>query len=399
MTNVYICDYIRTPIGRYGGALSSVRADDLGAIPLRALASRNPGLDLATIDEVIFGCANQAGEDNRNVARMSLLLAGFPDCVPGTTMNRLCGSGMDAIITAARAIKSGEADLIVAGGVESMSRAPFVMPKATTVFSRENSVEDTTIGWRFVNRLMKSQYGVDSMPETAENVAEVFGINRADQDAFALHSQQKASVAMANGRLAREIVPVEIPQRKGEPKIVVQDEHPRASTTLEALAQLKTFVKADGTVTAGNSSGVNDGAAALILAASDVAKKFGLTPVARVLGGATAGVAPRIMGFGPAPASKKLMARLGLKQEDFSVIELNEAFASQGLATLRHLGIADDDARVNPNGGAIALGHPLGMSGARITGSAMLDLKPGEKSLSTMCIGVGQGIAIALEAV
>ena len=399
MTNVYICDYIRTPIGRYGGALSSVRADDLGAIPLRALASRNPGLDLATIDEVIFGCANQAGEDNRNVARMSLLLAGFPDCVPGTTMNRLCGSGMDAIITAARAIKSGEADLIVAGGVESMSRAPFVLPKATTVFSRENSVEDTTIGWRFVNRLMKSQYGVDSMPETAENVAEVFGINRADQDAFALHSQQKASVAMANGRLAREIVPVEIPQRKGEPKIVVQDEHPRASTTLEALAQLKTFVKADGTVTAGNSSGVNDGAAALILATSDVAKKFGLTPVARVLGGATAGVAPRIMGFGPAPASKKLMARLGLKQEDFSVIELNEAFASQGLATLRHLGIADDDARVNPNGGAIALGHPLGMSGARITGSAMLDLKPGEKSLSTMCIGVGQGIAIALEAV
>ena len=399
MTNVYICDYIRTPIGRYGGALSSVRADDLGAIPLRALASRNPGLDLATIDEVIFGCANQAGEDNRNVARMSLLLAGFPDCVPGTTMNRLCGSGMDAIITAARAIKSGEADLIVAGGVESMSRAPFVMPKATTVFSRENSVEDTTIGWRFVNRLMKSQYGVDSMPETAENVAEVFGINRADQDAFALHSQQKASVAMANGRLAHEIVPVEIPQRKGEPKIVVQDEHPRASTTLEALAQLKTFVKADGTVTAGNSSGVNDGAAALILATSDVAKKFGLTPVARVLGGATAGVAPRIMGFGPAPASKKLMARLGLKQEDFSVIELNEAFASQGLATLRHLGIADDDARVNPNGGAIALGHPLGMSGARITGSAMLDLKPGEKSLSTMCIGVGQGIAIALEAV
>ena len=399
MTNVYICDYIRTPIGRYGGALSSVRADDLGAIPLRALASRNPGLDLATIDEVIFGCANQAGEDNRNVARMSLLLAGFPDCVPGTTMNRLCGSGMDAIITAARAIKSGEADLIVAGGVESMSRAPFVMPKATTVFSRENSVEDTTIGWRFVNRLMKSQYGVDSMPETAENVAEVFGINRADQDAFALHSQQKASVAMANGRLAREIVPVEIPQRKGEPKIVVQDEHPRASTTLEALAQLKTFVKADGTVTAGNSSGVNDGAAALILATSDVAKKFGLTPVARVLGGATAGVAQRIMGFGPAPASKKLMARLGLKQEDFSVIELNEAFASQGLATLRHLGIADDDARVNPNGGAIALGHPLGMSGARITGSAMLDLKPGEKSLSTMCIGVGQGIAIALEAV
>ena len=399
MADAFICNYIRTPIGRFGGALATVRADDLAAIPLKALMAKHAGLDWAAVDEVIFGCANQAGEDNRNVARMSLLLAGFPDCVPGTTMNRLCGSGMDAIITAARAIKSGEADLIVAGGVESMSRAPFVMPKATTVFSRENSVEDTTIGWRFVNRLMKSQYGVDSMPETAENVAEVFGINRADQDAFALHSQQKASVAMANGRLAREIVPVEIPQRKGEPKIVVQDEHPRAGTTLEALAQLKTFVKADGTVTAGNSSGVNDGAAALILATSDVAKKFGLTPVARVLGGATAGVAPRIMGFGPAPASKKLMARLGLKQEDFSVIELNEAFASQGLATLRHLGIADDDARVNPNGGAIALGHPLGMSGARITGSAMLDLKPGEKSLSTMCIGVGQGIAIALEAV
>ena len=399
MTNVYICDYIRTPIGRYGGALSSVRADDLGAIPLRALASRNPKLDLAAIDEVIFGCANQAGEDNRNVARMSLLLAGFPDCVPGTTMNRLCGSGMDAVITAARAIKAGEADLIVAGGVESMSRAPFVMPKATTAFSRENSAEDTTIGWRFVNKQMKSQYGVDSMPETAENVAEDFSINRADQDAFAMRSQRKARDAMANGRLAREIVPVEIPQRKGEPKIVVQDEHPRAGTTLEALAQLKTFVKADGTVTAGNSSGVNDGAAALILATSDVAKKFGLTPIARVLGGATAGVAPRIMGFGPAPASEKLMARLGLKQEDFSVIELNEAFASQGLATLRHLGIADDDARVNPNGGAIALGHPLGMSGARVTGSAMLDLKPGEKSLSTMCIGVGQGIAIALEAV
>ena len=399
MNNAYICDAIRTPIGRYGGALSGVRADDLGAVPLKALMDRNPDVDWRRVDDLIYGCANQAGEDNRNVARMSLLLAGFPDCVPGTTMNRLCGSGMDAVITAARAIKAGEADLIVAGGVESMSRAPFVMPKATTAFSRENSVEDTTIGWRFVNRLMKSQYGVDSMPETAENVAEVFGINRADQDAFALHSQQKASVAMANGRLAREIVPVEIPQRKGEPKIVVQDEHPRAGTTLEALAQLKTFVKADGTVTAGNSSGVNDGAAALILATSDVAKKFGLTPVARVLGGATAGVAPRIMGFGPAPASKKLMARLGLKQEDFSVIELNEAFASQGLATLRHLGIADDDARVNPNGGAIALGHPLGMSGARITGSAMLDLKPGEKSLSTMCIGVGQGIAIALEAV
>lgn len=397
MTDVYICDYIRTPIGRYGGALSSVRADDLGAIPLRALAERNPGLDLAAVDEVIFGCANQAGEDNRNVARMSLLLAGYPESVPGTTMNRLCGSGMDAVITAARAIKAGEADLVIAGGVESMSRAPFVMPKATTAFTRANEVHDTTIGWRFVNKLMKAQYGVDSMPETAENVAEDFNINREDQDAFALRSQHKAGAAMENGRLAQEITPVSIPQRKGDPIVVDRDEHPRPATTLADLARLKTFVKADGTVTAGNASGVNDGAAALILATKDAAEKHGLTPIAKVLGGATAGVAPRIMGFGPAPASKKLMARLGLRQEEFAVIELNEAFASQGLATLRDLGIADDDPRVNRNGGAIALGHPLGMSGARITGSAMLDLQPGEKSLSTMCIGVGQGIAIALE--
>ncbi len=397
MTDVFICDYIRTPIGRYGGALSSVRADDLGAIPLRALAGRNPRLDLAAVDEVIFGCANQAGEDNRNVARMSLLLAGFPDSVPGTTMNRLCGSGMDAVITAARAIKAGEADLIIAGGVESMSRAPFVMPKATAAFTRANEVHDTTIGWRFVNRLMKAQYGVDSMPETAENVAEDFGVSRADQDAFALRSQQKAGAAMDSGRLAQEITPVAIPQRKGDPIVVDTDEHPRPATTLEDLQRLKTFVKADGTVTAGNSSGVNDGAAALILATKEAAERHGLTPMAKVLGGATAGVAPRIMGFGPAPASNKLMARLGLEQEDFAVIELNEAFASQGLATLRDLGIADDDARVNRNGGAIALGHPLGMSGARITGTAMLDLKSGEKSLSTMCIGVGQGIAIALE--
>lgn len=399
MTDVYICDYIRTPVGRYGGALSSVRADDLGAIPLKALAERNPSMDLSAIDDVIFGCANQAGEDNRNVARMSLLLAGYPDTIPGTTMNRLCGSGMDAIITAARAIKAGEADLMIAGGVESMSRAPFVMPKATTAFSRANEVHDTTIGWRFVNKLMKAQYGVDSMPETAENVAEDFNINREDQDLFALRSQQKAGVAMENGRLAKEIVPVTIPQRKGDPIVVSVDEHPRPSTTLEALQKLKTFVKADGTVTAGNASGVNDGAAALILATKEAAEKHGLKPIAKVLGGAAAGVAPRIMGFGPAPASKKLMARLGLKQEDFAVIELNEAFASQGLATLRDLGIADDDSRVNPNGGAIAIGHPLGMSGARITGTAMLELKPGEKSLSTMCIGVGQGIAIALEAV
>ncbi|MCF7728166.1 3-oxoadipyl-CoA thiolase [Sulfitobacter sp. M22] len=399
MIDVYICDYIRTPIGRYGGSLSSVRADDLGAVPLKALIERNPSLDPAAIDEVIFGCANQAGEDNRNVARMSLLLAGYPETVPGTTMNRLCGSGMDAVITAARAIKAGEAEVIVAGGVESMTRAPFVMPKAETAFARNNEVFDTTIGWRFVNKMMKAQYGVVSMPETAENVAEDFNIDRADQDAFALRSQQKAGAAMASGRLAQEIVPVSIPQRRGDPILVSEDEHPRPSTTLEALQKLKPFVKADGTVTAGNASGVNDGAAALILATKEAAEKHGLTPIAKVLGGATAGVAPRIMGFGPAPASKKLMARLGLKQEDFSVIELNEAFASQGLATLRDLGIADDDPRVNPNGGAISLGHPLGMSGARITGTAMLELKPGERSLSTMCIGVGQGIAIALEAV
>ncbi|WP_348657748.1 3-oxoadipyl-CoA thiolase, partial [uncultured Sulfitobacter sp.] len=351
MIDVYICDYIRTPIGRYGGALSSVRADDLGAVPLKALIERNPSLDPAAIDEVIFGCANQAGEDNRNVARMSLLLAGYPETVPGTTMNRLCGSGMDAVITAARAIKAGEAEVIIAGGVESMSRAPFVMPKAETAFARKNEVFDTTIGWRFVNKMMKAQYGVDSMPETAENVAEDFDVNRADQDAFALRSQQKAGAAMASGRLAQEIVPVSIPQRRGDPILVSEDEHPRPSTTLEALQKLKSFVKADGTVTAGNASGVNDGAAALILATKEAAEKHGLTPIAKVLGGATAGVAPRIMGFGPAPASKKLMARLGLKQEDFSVIELNEAFASQGLATLRDLGIADDDPRVNPNGG------------------------------------------------
>lgn len=398
MTDVFICDYIRTPIGRFGGALASVRADDLGAIPLKALAERNPSMDLAAIDEVIFGCANQAGEDNRNVARMSLLLAGYPDSVPGTTMNRLCGSGMDAVITAARAIKAGEAELIIAGGVESMSRAPFVMPKAESAYSRSNAVYDTTIGWRFVNPLMKKMYGVDSMPETGENVAEDFGISREDQDLFALRSQQNAGAAMANGRLAREITPVSIAQRKGDPIVVDEDEHPRPSTTLEALQKLKAFARQGGSITAGNASGVNDGAAALILATKEAAEKHGLTPIAKVLGGASAGVAPRIMGFGPAPASQKLMARLGLKQEDFAVIELNEAFASQGLATLRDLGIADDDARVNRNGGAIAIGHPLGMSGARITGTAMLDLKPGEKSLSTMCIGVGQGIAIALEA-
>jgi len=400
MTDVFICDYIRTPIGRFGGALSSVRADDLGAIPLRALMARNGGVDWEAVDDVIFGCANQAGEDNRNVARMSSLLAGLPVSVSGTTINRLCGSGMDAVITAARAIKADEAELMIAGGVESMSRAPFVMPKAETAFSRHAEIHDTTIGWRFINPLMKAQYGVDSMPETGENVAEDFSVSREDQDRFALASQAKAAEAQANGRLAREITPVTIPQRKGDPVIVDRDEHPRA-TTLEALAKLPTPFRKGGTVTAGNASGVNDGAAALILASAAAAKKYGLTPIARVLGGAAAGVPPRIMGIGPAPASKKLMARLGLKASDFDVIELNEAFASQGLATLRDLGIADDDARVNIHGGAIALGHPLGMSGARITGTAALELSlnGGRRSLSTMCIGVGQGIAVALERV
>ncbi|MBE9635268.1 3-oxoadipyl-CoA thiolase [Salipiger mangrovisoli] len=395
MTDAYICSYVRTPIGRFGGALSSVRADDLGAIPLKALMARHD-LDWAAVDEVYFGCANQAGEDNRNVARMSALLAGLPVTVPGTTLNRLCGSGMDAILAAARAIKAGEIELAIAGGVESMSRAPFVMPKATSAFSRNAEIYDTTIGWRFVNKLMKAQYGVDSMPETGENVAEQFGISREDQDAFALRSQEKAAAAQANGRLLQEITPVNIPQRKGDAIVVDTDEHPR-QTSLEQLAKLPTPFREGGSVTAGNASGVNDGAAALIVASEAAVKAHGLTPIARVLGGATAGVEPRIMGFGPAPASKKLMARLGLTQDAFSVIELNEAFASQGLATLRDLGIADDDARVNPNGGAIALGHPLGMSGARITGTAALELKPGQKALATMCIGVGQGIAIALE--
>ncbi|WP_431298657.1 3-oxoadipyl-CoA thiolase [Tabrizicola sp. BL-A-41-H6] len=400
MTDVFICDYIRTPIGRFGGSLSSVRADDLGAVPLRALMARNAGVDWEAVDDAIFGCANQAGEDNRNVARMSALLAGLPVGVTGTTINRLCGSGMDAVLVAARQIKAGEADLMIAGGVESMSRAPFVMPKADTAFSRNAEIYDTTIGWRFVNPLMKAQYGVDSMPETGENVAEDFAISRADQDAFALRSQAKASAAQANGRLAAEITPVTTQQRKGDALMVDRDEHPRA-TTMEALSKLGTPFRKGGSVTAGNASGVNDGAAALILASTSAARKYGLTPIARVLGGATAGVAPRIMGFGPAPASERLMARLGLSQADFDVIELNEAFASQGLATLRALGIADDDARVNPNGGAIALGHPLGMSGARIAGTAALQLAltGGKRSLSTMCIGVGQGIAIALERV
>lgn len=401
MTEAFICAYIRTPIGRFGGSLSSVRADDLGAVPLKALMAQYPTVDFEAIDDVIYGCANQAGEDNRNVARMSLLLAGLPVSVTGTTINRLCGSGMDAVISAARAIKAGEAELMIAGGVESMSRAPFVMPKAETAFSRNAEIYDTTIGWRFVNPLMKKQYGVDSMPETGDNVAIDFKVSREDQDAFAVRSQARAAEAQGNGRLAKEITPVSVPQRKGDPIVVDRDEHPRA-TSMEALAKLKPVNKIEGgTVTAGNASGVNDGAAALIIASEAAAKKHGLTPIARVLGGATAGVPPRIMGFGPAPASKKLMARLGLKQEQFDVIELNEAFASQGLATLRDLGIADDDPRVNINGGAIALGHPLGMSGARITGTAALELAlgSGRYSLSTMCIGVGQGIAVALERV
>jgi acetyl-CoA acyltransferase len=401
MTVAYICDYVRTPIGRFGGALASIRPDDLGAVPLKALLERNPQLDPSAIDDVIFGCANQAGEDNRNVARMSLLLAGYPTAVTGTTINRLCGSGMDAILMAARAIKAGEADLMIAGGTESMTRAPFVMPKASSAFSRTNEVHDTTIGWRFINPKMKAAYGVDSMPETGENVAEQFGISRADQDAFALRSQQRAANAQAAGIFAEEIVPVSIPQRKKDPILFAQDEHPRADTTAEVLAKLGTPFRANGSVTAGNASGVNDGAAALIIASEEAVRKYGLTPIAKILGGATAGVEPRIMGFGPAPASQKLCQKLGMSIDQFDVIELNEAFASQALATLRDLGLPDDAEQVNPNGGAIALGHPLGASGARITGTAALELKRRGKryALATMCIGVGQGIAIALEAV
>ena len=399
MTQAFICDYIRTPIGRFGGALAPVRADDLGAIPLRALMARNPGVDWQAVDDVVYGCANQAGEDNRNVARMSALLAGLPVEVTGTTINRLCGSGMDAVLAAARQIAAGEAGLMIAGGVESMSRAPFVLPKAESAFSRHAEIHDTTIGWRFVNPAMQAAYGTDSMPQTGQNVADDYGIPREAQDAMALASQAKAAAAIASGRLAREITPVAVPQRKGDPIPVETDEHPRA-TTPEALAKLRPLFP-NGSVTAGNASGVNDGAAALILASEAAARAHGLTPIARVLGGATAGVPPRIMGIGPAPASQKLMARLGLTQADFDVIELNEAFAAQGLATLRQLGIADDDPRVNPNGGAIALGHPLGMSGARITGTAALELalNGGRRALSTMCIGVGQGIAVALERV
>ncbi len=401
MREAYICAYVRTPIGRYGGALASVRADDLGAVPLRAIMERFPRIDLEDVDDVIFGCANQAGEDNRNVARMSLLLAGLPASVSGTTINRLCGSGMDAVIAGARAIRSGDADLIIAGGVESMSRAPFVMPKADTAFSRNAEIFDTTIGWRFVNPLMKQQYGVDSMPETGENVAAEFGISRQDQDAFALRSQQKAAAAQRNGRFEKEIAAVTIKQRRGEAVVVAMDEHPRADTTLEMLAKLSTPFREGGSVTAGNASGVNDGAAALIVASGEGARKYGLEPIARILGGAAAGVAPRIMGIGPVPATQKLCARLGLKPTDFDVVELNEAFASQGIAVLRQLGIPENAPHVNPNGGAIALGHPLGMSGARITGTAALELQlTGKKrALATMCVGVGQGISIALEAV
>ncbi|HEF4733292.1 3-oxoadipyl-CoA thiolase [Burkholderia multivorans] len=400
MTDAYICDAIRTPIGRYGGALKDVRADDLGAVPLKALIERNRDVDWNAVDDVIYGCANQAGEDNRNVARMSALLAGLPTAVPGTTLNRLCGSGMDAIGTAARAIKAGEARLMIAGGVESMTRAPFVMGKAASAFARQADIYDTTIGWRFVNPLMKQQYGVDSMPETAENVAVDYNVSRADQDLFALRSQQKAARAQQDGTLAEEIVPVTIAQKKGDPLVVSRDEHPR-ETSLEALAKLKGVVRPDGTVTAGNASGINDGACALLLANAEAADQYGLRRRARVIGMATAGVAPRVMGIGPAPATQKLLQQLGMTIDQFDVIELNEAFASQGLAVLRMLGVADDDPRVNPNGGAIALGHPLGASGARLVTTAMYQLHRtnGRFALCTMCIGVGQGIALAIERV
>jgi 3-oxoadipyl-CoA thiolase len=401
MADAYICDAIRTPFGRYGGTLAGVRTDDLAALPLRALIERNKEVDWAAVDDVSYGCANQAGEDNRNVGRMALLLAGLPKEVPANTVNRLCGSSLDAVGIAARAIKSGEAELVIAGGVESMTRAPFVMGKSDSAFSRVAKIEDTTIGWRFVNPLMKEKYGIDSMPETAENVAVDFKVGRADQDAFALRSQQRWAAAHKAGFFNHELVPVTLPQRKGDPKIFDTDEHPRPDTTLEALAKLKGVVKPDGTVTAGNASGVNDGACALILASEAAAKKHGLKVRARVLGAAVAGVAPRIMGFGPAPASKKLLARLGLKVAQMEVIELNEAFAAQGLAVTRDLGLPDDAAHVNPNGGAIAIGHPLGASGARLVTTALNQLEriKGRYGLCTMCIGVGQGIALVIERV
>ena len=401
MRDAFICDAVRTPIGRYAGALASVRADDLGAVPIRALLERNPGLDPAGVDDVIFGCANQAGEDNRNVARMAALLAGLPTEVPGATVNRLCGSGLDAVAQAARAIRCAEADLIIAGGVESMSRAPFVMGKADTAFSRSAEIFDTTIGWRFVNPLMKRAHGVDSMPETAENVAEEFQVAREDQDAFAWRSQQRTGAAMANGRLAREIVPVTIPQRRGESKVVDSDEHPRPDTAMDSLAKLRTPFRDGGTVTAGNASGVNDGAAALLIASETAVERHGLTPRARVVSAAVAGVAPRIMGIGPAPATRKLLERVGLGLDEVDIIELNEAFAAQALAVTRQLGLADDAEHVNPNGGAIALGHPLGMSGARLalTATEELHVRGARRAVCTMCIGVGQGIAMLIERV
>ena len=400
MPEAFVCDAIRTPIGRYGGALASVRTDALAAIPIRALMDRNPGVDWAAVDDVVYGCANQAGEDNRNVGRMALLLAGLPPEVPGATVNRLCGSSLDAVMIAARAIRAGEADLVIAGGVESMTRAPFVLAKADSAFSRTAKIEDTTIGWRFVNPLMKAKYGIDSMPETAENVATDFRIARADQDAFALRSQERAAAAIAAARLAEEIVPVTIPGRKGEPVVFAQDEHPRA-TTLDALGKLKGIVRPDGTVTAGNASGVNDGSAAILLASEAAVERFGLVPRARFVASATAGIAPRIMGFGPAPATRKALAKAGLAIGAMDVIELNEAFAAQALAVTRDLGLPDDAAHVNPNGGAIALGHPLGASGARLVTTAVYQLRRtgGRYALATMCIGVGQGIAAVFERV
>ena len=401
MRDVFICDAARTPIGRYGGALAKVRTDDLAAVPIKALIKRHPNVDWAALDEVVFGCANQAGEDNRNVARMALLLAGLPDSVPGLTVNRLCASGLNAVGDAARAIRCGEIDFVIAGGVESMTRAPLVMGKAQEAFQRSAEIFDTTIGWRFINPLMKQQYGVDAMPETGENVAEEYQVARADQDAFALRSQQRAGKAIASGYFAEEIVPVEVPGGKAGPVKVDKDEHPRPETTLEGLAKLKPFARNPGTVTAGNASGVNDGAAAMILASAEAAKRHGLTPRARILGMASAAVPPRVMGIGPVPSTRKLMAKLGIKIGDFDLIELNEAFASQGLACLRQLGVADDAEHVNPHGGAIALGHPLGMSGARLALTAMhgLEKRGGKRALATMCVGVGQGVSLAIERV
>jgi acetyl-CoA acyltransferase len=400
MSDAFICDAVRTPFGRYGGSLSGMRTDDLAAVPLRALVERNPGVDWDRVDDVVYGCANQAGEDNRNVARMSLLLAGLPQEVPGTTVNRLCGSSLDAVTIAARAIKADEMSLVLAGGVESMSRAPFVMGKAARAFARAATLEDTTIGWRFVNPVFKARFGIDSMPETAENVARAFSISRADQDAFALRSQQRAADAIADGRMAEEIVPVVVAQNKGEPRLVTTDEHPRA-TSLEALARLEGIVRPDGTVTAGNASGINDGSCALVVASEEAAKRNGLTPRARVVAGAVAGVAPRVMGFGPAPAMRKVLALARVTLADIDVIELNEAFAAQALAVMRDHGLADDDARVNPTGGAIALGHPLGASGGRLVTTALCQLQRtgGRYALCTMCIGVGQGIALVIERV